>query len=108
MRYSTRLSFGAFVISIYGNDIVNVSNVQYTNVFLSGKNVNKMIESLNIELIKSVEWLHANKLSLNIDTTYFIVLTLKRKYCVQQIYLLIIFISKEYHLQSFLYLRNYN
>ena len=38
-----------------------------------------MIESLNIELIKLVEWLHANKLSLNIDKTHFIVFTLKKK-----------------------------
>ena len=38
-----------------------------------------MIESLNIELIKLVEWLHANKLSLNSDKTHFIVFTLEKK-----------------------------
>ena len=47
---------------------VNVSKILFfllfaddTNVFLSGKNINNMIESLNIELIKLVEWFHANK-----------------------------------------------
>ena len=98
---------GPLLFSIYINNIVNVSKILFfllfaddTNVFLSGKNINKMIDSLNIELIKLVEWLHANKLSLNIDKTHFIVFTLKKN-CVQQVYLLIIFLSKEYHLQNF-------
>ena len=37
-----------------------------TNVFLTGKNVDQMIEIMNGELNKVFLWLNSNKLSLNV------------------------------------------
>ena len=48
-----------------------------TNVFLSGKNVNNLIESMNTELEKIVERLRANKLSLNVKKNALLGISLK-------------------------------
>ena len=44
-----------------------------TNAFIRGDNVNQMIKTMNIELQHLVKWMYANKLSLNVDKTHFIV-----------------------------------
>ena len=44
-----------------------------TNAFVTGKNVNELVKTMNEELEKITEWLHANKLSLNVAKTHFII-----------------------------------
>ena len=50
-----------------------------TNLFLQGKCLNTLIEKINLELQKIVEWLKCNKLSLNIDKTHYIIFRSIRK-----------------------------
>ena len=71
---------GPLLFLLYINDIANVSNVLYcilfaddSNVFLTGKNINDMVATMNIELSKLVQWLKVNRLSLNISKTKFMV-----------------------------------
>ena len=61
------------------NDIAQVSSILFpilyaddTNIFLQGKCLNTLIEKINLELQKIVEWLKCNKLSLNFDKTHYI------------------------------------
>ena len=79
---------GPLLFLLYVNDIVNVSNVLLpivfaddTNVFLEGTNIDHMCALMNKELEKLCNWLHANKLSLNVEKTQFILFT-KREKCV--------------------------
>ena len=51
-----------------------------TNIFVHGKNLSEMVSVLNTELTKIVNWLHANKLSLNVTKTHYIVVSSKREY----------------------------
>ena len=58
---------------LYVNDIVEVSSVLIpvlyaddTSLFLIGQNINVLIQNMNNELLKIVQWLNCNKLSLNI------------------------------------------
>ena len=37
-----------------------------SNMFMHGKNVNDLINTMNIELKNVIEWLNVNKLSLNL------------------------------------------
>ena len=64
---------GPLLFLIYVNDIVNVSDLLLlllyaddTNAFLSGKNIDAMIDTMNQELSKLVIWLQVNKLKLNV------------------------------------------
>ena len=50
-----------------------------TNLFKSGKDLNKKQDELNSELAKISLWLKVNKLSLNIGKTHFMVFTNKKK-----------------------------
>ena len=77
---------GPILFLLYINDIVNVSDKLFpllyaddTNVFLNGKNVNKMIETMNSELEKIVVWLKINKLKLNVKKTHYMVFSSGRK-----------------------------
>ena len=62
------------------NDICNVSDLLYTILYaddtcvlLNGKHINKLMDIINNELQKLYIWLRANKLTLNIDKTYYMV-----------------------------------
>ena len=44
-----------------------------TNLFLADQDIHNLENILNIELNKKSQWLYANKLSLNIDKTNFLV-----------------------------------
>ena len=44
-----------------------------TNICLSGKDINNLIDTLHVELSKMYTWLLANKLTLNISKTHFMV-----------------------------------
>ena len=71
---------GPLLFLLYVNDIALVSNVilpilfaDDTNVFKTGKNVDNLIMVMNQELEKIVTWLNANKLSLNVKKTHFLI-----------------------------------
>ena len=49
-----------------------------TNVFVQGKNINKMFNIMNGELQKLAEWMCINKLSLNVKKTEYMIFSLKR------------------------------
>ena len=71
---------GPLLFLIYINDLALVSDKLFallfaddSNMFLSGRNPDSLIESMNIELEKVIDWLNVNKLSLNIKKTHFII-----------------------------------
>ena len=71
---------GPLLFIIYMNDICNVSDLLYTILYaddtcvlLNGKHINKLMDIINNELQKLYIWLRANKLTLNIDKTYYMV-----------------------------------
>ena len=64
---------GPLLFLLYVNDIANVSTsllpilfADDTNVFLTGNNIDQMIEIMNGELNNVFLWLNSNKLSLNV------------------------------------------
>ena len=64
---------GPLLFLIYINDLANVSDKLFSllfaddsNMFLTGKDVDSLIESMNFEMTKVVKWLQINKLSLNL------------------------------------------
>ena len=76
---------GPLLFLLYINDLASVSNKLYTllfandsNMFISGKNLNDLIDTMNMEMIKVIEWLQVNELSLNLKKTYFMVFRRKR------------------------------
>lgn len=71
---------GPLLFLLYVNDLANVSSVLLpvlfaddTNMFAHGKNVSEIVSLINVELKKIVTWLYANKLSLNISKTQYII-----------------------------------
>ena len=77
---------GPLLFLIYINDLAYVSDKLYsilfaddTNVFLSGKDIESITEEMNRELLYVVEWLQANRLSLNVNKTKFMFFKPKRK-----------------------------
>ena len=65
---------------LYINDISGVSDKLFcllfsddTNIFCSGKDINNLINTLHVELSKLYTWLLANKLTLHISKTHFMV-----------------------------------
>ena len=72
---------GPLLFIIYINDIVNVSNVlefvlfaDDTNLLASREYLDKLIENINQEIIKVVNWLKINKLSLNVKNSLHFIL----------------------------------
>ena len=71
---------GPLLFLLYINDMPKCSNVlefhlfsDDTNLFLSSPNILNLETNLNVELEKVSQWLYANKLSLNIEKTSFVV-----------------------------------
>ena len=54
------------------------SRIIRIRMFLTGKNVDQMIEIMNGELNKVFLWLNSNKLSLNVKKTQFMVFSLRK------------------------------
>ena len=76
---------GPLLFLLYVNDMVNASQILFsilfaddTNVFITGKNINTLVETMNNELHKLYEWMCINKLSLNIKKTKFMVFTMRK------------------------------
>ena len=70
---------GPLLFLLYINDMTCVSDLLFpmlfaddTNVFLNGRDVNKLVTIMNGELLKIVDWLDCNRLSLNVSKTHFI------------------------------------
>lgn len=81
---------GPLLFLIYINDICNVSTIAKlilfaddTNLFFSHKNSAHLFNVINEEIIKFSGWLNANKLSLNLDKTKFMIFRPRQK--VQQV-----------------------
>lgn len=71
---------GPILFLLYINDLCNVSKhlmaimfADDTNVFISGKNLKDLEDKVNGELISIVDWLQANRLSLNVLKTNFMI-----------------------------------
>ena len=76
---------GPLLFLLYINDLCNVSKRLFTllfaddsNMFLSGKSPDDLIRIMNEEMVKVVNWLQINRLSLNLNKTHFIVFHRKR------------------------------
>jgi len=77
---------GPLLFLLYMNDIASVSKIlnlilfaDDTNIFLSNRNLTTLIQNLNCELQLLNKWFLANKLSLNISKTNFIIFTSKQR-----------------------------
>ena len=76
---------GPLLFLVYVNDLMYVSKkvmpIMYaddTNLFISGKNINDLINCLNLELTKYIEWMNTNKLLVNCSKTNFMIFKKKR------------------------------
>ena len=65
---------------LYINDLANASDVIFSllfaddsNMFITGKNPDDLVTKMNAEILKVVDWLKINKLSLNLKKTHFII-----------------------------------
>jgi len=77
---------GPLFFIIYVNDMANISKYLFlvlfaddTNAFLSGKNIDNVIQSVNVELSILAKWLCSNKLTLNVKKTHFMVFSNSRQ-----------------------------
>ena len=71
---------GPLLFILYINDFSNVSDILYyvlfaddTNVFLTGRDIHKLINTMQQERLKLHTWLLCNKLTLNISKTHYII-----------------------------------
>ena len=71
---------GPLLFLIYVNDLIYVSDelmpilfADDTNIFITGNSLDRMASVMNNELEKIVEWLKANKLSLNVSKTKYMI-----------------------------------
>ena len=71
---------------IYINDMVNVSNQLFlvlfaddSNAFVSGRDIDQIIDTINGTMDDLVVWLQSNKLTLNIKKTHFMIFSQPRK-----------------------------
>ena len=72
---------GPLLFLIYINDLCEVSDKIFSilfaddsNCFLSGKDPNQLIRTMNEEMVKIVDWLKLNKLSLNLKKDAFYII----------------------------------
>jgi hypothetical protein len=76
---------GPLLFLLYINDLVQTSFslmpilfADDTSIFLTGKSIANMINAMNNELKKIVDWLNANKLSLNVKKTHYMIFRSRR------------------------------
>ena len=77
---------GPLLFLIYMNDISQSSDIlnfilfaDDTNLFLNDENIHNLYNTMNQELSNVLTWLSANKLSLNVKKTHFMVFKTKKK-----------------------------
>ena len=75
---------GPLLFLIYINDLPPISKlfmpilfVDDTNLFCTGKNLGDIVNEINVEIDKIYSWVKANKLSLNVEKTNFMLFTPK-------------------------------
>ena len=80
MWHTTRIHLRTnFILYIYINDIGNSNKLNLlsfaddTTVYLSGQNCTHLIRDISIELSNIYIWLCANRLSLNVDKTKYMI-----------------------------------
>ena len=83
---SAGINSGPLLFLLYINDIASVSSILFsilfaddTTLFYSSKNSHELSDVINNEFSKMIEWLNANRLSLHIDKTNFIIFRPKGK-----------------------------
>ena len=71
---------GPLLFLLYINDLANVSKKLFallfaddSNMFLSGKNIDELVSSMNSEMEKVIDWLNVNKVSLNLKKTHYMI-----------------------------------
>ena len=69
---------GPLLFLLYINDLCNVFKKLFSllfaddsNMFLSGKDPDDLIRTMNEEMVKVVDWLQINRLSLNLKKNTF-------------------------------------
>ena len=67
------------------NKLFTVLFADDTNLFDTTNDLKALIDDVNAELEKVINWLNANKLSLNIDKTHFILFRNKGKKMYEQL-----------------------
>ena len=82
---------GPLLFIIYMNDFSKASELLFvilfaddTNIFLEGMSYNKIILEMNTELYKIETWLAANRLTLNVNKTHYMIFhrsRLKASHC---------------------------
>ena len=84
-------NLGPLLFLIYINDLPNVSSRLYfilfaddTNVFYSHSSLDTLFQIVNAELSLAADWFCANKLTLNLNKTNFILFKSHRKICPSQ------------------------
>ena len=77
---------GRLLFILYINDLANVSENLFhirfaddTTVLIKGTNINTMIATLNCVLTNLTEWLNANKLSINVSESHYMVFHRSRR-----------------------------
>ena len=85
MRGTPKTHSWSIVISVV-YDLSRVSDVLFLllfaddlNLFLSGKCSERLMEQMNNEMMKIIDWLNINKLSLNLKKTHFIIFRKRRE-----------------------------
>ena len=75
---------GPLLFILYINDIAHVSDKLYSilfaddsNMFCTGNNINSLISLMNTEISKIIDWLHINKLSLNVEKSNYMIFSRK-------------------------------
>jgi hypothetical protein len=89
---------GPLLFLLYINDFNYCSDIidfhlfaDDSNLFYENKSIISLENQLNLELVKVNNWLCANKLSLNINKSNFVIFhPPQKKYCIQYIFLLTI------------------
>ena len=71
---------GPLLFLLYINDLANASDVIFSllfgddsNMFITGKNTDDLVIKMNAEIMKAVDWLNINKVSLNLKKTHYII-----------------------------------
>ena len=71
---------GPLLFLLYINDLADVSDKLFallfaddSNMFITGKNIHELVDSMNFEMKKIIDWLNVNKLSLNLKKTHYMI-----------------------------------